>query len=477
MPLTQTDFENLLDQIRSQGTEPATIDCKEDLHLSENGDKASFIRDVAAMANNIAPSYLLIGIQDRTWQVVGLLDESELQVAESTQGRMNQILANKLDPQLAIVYQVFEADGKRVGVVCIDGQRAPYLIAIDNDKFGGQKTRGKQEYIARGNIFIRHGDTTQIVNRQNRLLEILDARNSTNHINSSKNPLDDFLSASGYKDVNSPDFGRNELSKNLIEIVAAERNSGKRNDHVNARSWVSFCFLPDTNSCTLNPRGLLEKLKPDQRIGRDGSWFHGLPAPVSDMFFDAIATPRLYQGKWSPERTPNPQRYTHAIDISPAGIIHFIATYPLFYQRKNGENQNIRFYSFTNLIGYLWQLVYGAKAIYRDAQCVGDTTVVLSLIGTHQTNMLDFAKGPKEKWKSIFDWDYIPKPGDICQENNIQIIRQLSLVSSSDPEIESVIREIALELGEYFGQDTPKCFTPDTNEFPVADYVSKNSRR
>jgi hypothetical protein len=476
MPLTQNDLENLIDQIRSLGTESDAIDCKEDLHLDERGDRASFIRDIAAMANNMAPSYLLIGFQDRTWQVVGLPEGSELRDAEPTQRRMNQILGNRLDPQLAIEYQVFEKDGMEIGVVCVDGQRGPYLIAIEDAQYGGDRTRGEPVTISRGNIFIRHGDTTQIVNRQSRLEEILDARNSRDQAEPPINQLNEFLSENGYQDVDSPDFGHNNMSQNLRELVPHVGNSGDRYDEANAKSWVSFCFLAGTNSCTLNPRDLQENLKPDQRIGRDGSWFHGLPAPVSDMFYHATANPRLYQCRWSPKRMPNPHTYIQAFDILPAGIVHFMATSPLFSQRLTREDHSVRVYSFTNLIGYLWQFTYVAKAIYHNAQYLGDISVVLNLIGSCQTMMADFAQGSKKKWFSVFDWEYSPSPEDICNANNIQITRKLSIVECSDEEIELCVREIAFELGQYFGQDTPQCFTPDTNEFPIADYVSKNSR-
>jgi hypothetical protein len=46
--------------------------------------------------------------------------------------------------------------------------------------------------------------------------------------------------------------------------------------------------------------------------------------------------------------------------------------------------------------------------------------------------------------------------------------------ATTNEQIETIIRDIATELGAYYGQDQPRCFHPRTSEFPVREYMQKN---
>jgi hypothetical protein len=466
---SQTEFEALIKRLKSQTTELAEIDAKEDLPLSSEGDKAFFIHHVAALANNASPSFLVIGIEDKSWELRGLSSDSPLLNSDHTQNRMNQILEKRLDPQLAIRYRTYEHQGKTLGLVAIEGSRAPYLIAIDDDRYGGNRTKGENCFIFRGVIYVRHGGSTIIANRQSRILEILNQSGKTG-----TNGPNEFLIKNNYVDVDAENYGRNSLTSQLIEITHSTK-PGTDYDTTEAKSWVSFVFSPIANNCKIDTVSLVTKLKPDNRIGREGKWYHGLPRPISDMLFYAKGTPKSFSGNWFPGNHDSPTEYTHAISILPDGNIQIAATYPLFYEREF-YSMNVRFYSFVNLIGYFWQLVYLVKAIYKDADYHGNTRIIINLVGSAKTFMADLAKGPTKKWISIGDWEYSSSSHDQVQEDSIRIERQIHLAEASDDEIETMIRDIAGELGKYYGQQSPKCFTPDTNEFPVNDYISRNSR-
>jgi hypothetical protein len=463
---SQTEFDALIKRLQSQKTEATEIDAKEDLPLVSDGDKAFFIHHVAALANNVLPSYLIIGIEDKSWRIKGLNSDSPLMNSDPTQNRMNQILEKRLDPQFAIRYRIYDYQGNTLGLVSVEGFRGPYLIAIDNDRYGGNRTKGEPCSIFRGAIYVRHGDSTVIANRQSRILEILNQSFET-----SSNGPNEFLIKNNYVDVDTEDYGKNSLTNKLVEITHSTI-PGTLYDTTAAKSWVSFVFSPLDRNCKIDTVSLGVKLQPDKRIGREGKWYHGLPRPISDMLFYSRSTPRSYSGSWFPGKLESLTEYTYAISISPTGHSQVAATYPLFYERKEG----VRFYSFVNLIGYFWQLIYLVSAVYEDAGYHGDTQILLNLIGSSNTFMLDLAKGPNQKWASIEDWEYTPSIQDQVQENPIRLERQINLAEASDDQIENLIRGIAGELGKYYGQQSPKCFTPDTDEFPVKDYVSSNSR-
>jgi len=189
-----------------------------------------------------------------------------------------------------------------------------------------------------------------------------------------------------------------------------------------------------------------------------------------DILRTAKATPKGISGKWHRNLGDDPGQYHQALTIQPDGIIHFVSSYPLLYQ-----NQNIRFYGFVALIGYLWQLIFLAKAIYAEMKFKSPIIIIINLIGAKNTYLADLAQGPQKKWKSVFDWDYYGDLRDINQENNIQVQREILLVEARDAQIEMLIREIAKEIGQYYNHQQPKCFTPDTNEFPVKQYYRNNN--
>lgn len=468
MTLTQNSFEKLVESLHSQQTESASLDCKEELCLDLDGDKASFIRDIAALANNVAESYLIIGIQNKTWSEIGLPTGSSFLDPDQTQSRMNQIIGNRLDPQISIRYQVFELNKRTFGVISIVGRNAPYIISISESQYGGNKSKGQPCFINRGVFYLRHGDTTLIANRQSQILTIQNHINTSDSTFEPNNQLQEFLKKNSYDDFESPDFGCNQLSQGLMEKRWVEEN--QKNDAFPAESYISFIFYPLDGTCKINPNALLEKLQPENRIGRDGSWFHGLPSPILDMLRSATATPKGILGKWSAYGGLSADQYFQALSILPNGVIHFSSSYPLFYQ-----NKNVRFYGFVTLIGYLWQLVYTVKAIYKESDYSGNTAVIVNFKGAKNTILADLAKGPQKIWIDVFDWRYNDDPKNTNQENNIQIRRNIQLPNSSDDQIETMVREISEEIGHYFNQPKPKCYIPDTEEFPVTQFTQTNN--
>lgn len=69
-------LKTLLKNLKQDDTESATVDVKADLPLDTLGDRAFFIRHIAALANNREPSYLVIGVQDKTWGIEGIPEDS-----------------------------------------------------------------------------------------------------------------------------------------------------------------------------------------------------------------------------------------------------------------------------------------------------------------------------------------------------------------------------------------------------------------
>lgn len=98
---------------------------------------------------------------------------TQLLDAEKTQSRMNRILDKKLDPNLSVRYRTYKLDGKRIGLVAVEGTNTPYVVAIEDQVYGGPRNRGAPSYIYRGVTYVRQGANTLIANRQSQILSLV----------------------------------------------------------------------------------------------------------------------------------------------------------------------------------------------------------------------------------------------------------------------------------------------------------------
>lgn len=462
MFLAQAEFETLLRRLREQRTESPTVDGKVNLSLETDGDRAYFVRHVAALSNNVEPSYLIIGVEDGTWNPIGLSEDSPLRNSDETQRRMNQILANRLDPNVSVHYRTYEVSSVALGLVAVEGTHAPYITAIEDQRYGGVRTQAAPDYIHRGAIYVRRGASSVIANRQSEVLKIV---SKAQQATVSDEQSDEFLEVCNYLDVESGSFGHHPLSSYLVED--RPKAGAPVVEYLPAQSWASFVFCPVDSGCNIDTVALKAKLSPDQRIGREGKWYHAVPRPVLEMLWKPYASPREYIGKWQPPLVQSDEEISHFIRIRSSGHIEVGVSYPLFYQRND-----VRFFGFVTLIGYLWQMVYLPRAIYRDADFHGEMAVLLNLIGTDGTYLADFANGwPSPSFTAEYWFGPRARMQEICQHPNIQIERRLILADVSDDEIEATVRGIAGELGAYYGQDRPRCFDRQTNEFPYRQFM------
>ena len=441
---TQMKFEAILKRLREEQTESHTVDGKEYLSLQTEGDRAYFIRHVAALANNIEPSYLIIGVRDRTWDSIGLDEYSPLRNVDATQQRMNQTLANKLDPKLSVRYRTYEVNGTMYGLVAPQSTQGPYIVAIEDRKYGGDRNQASQSYIYRGAIYVRHGANSIIANRQSEVLEII---SRSQKLVSDDDRSDEFLVNHNYTDIEAGNFGHHSLTNDLVEMHRSSENLFEIK-LLPAKSWVSFVFFPNDTKIQVDTVELKNSLKPDQRIGRGPEWYHGIPKSFIYMLYSSQATPREFLGKWSPESPSADEKVSKFIRIRPSGHIEITCTAPLFFVRDG-----TRCFLFVCLIGYLWQMTYLSRAIYQNSDYYGGVSVLVNLIGTKDTYLDGYAKSQRGGWaSSLFS---ITRPS-ICQDLNIQIRHELVL--TEDDEVEAMVRKIAKDLGAYYSQDRPRCF-------------------
>jgi hypothetical protein len=175
--LSRQKLESILKDLRQGRPEFSNIDCKEMLNLSGDGNRATFIRHVAAFANAGCDSFMIIGIEDKTWASKGIDADSFYAKPDEAQQQMNQTLASRIDPPITVTYQTYkDIDCVLLGVIGISGENLPYVISILDDRFGGNKEKGEKSYIYKGAVYIRRGADSVIANKQSEVLNVVNGR-------------------------------------------------------------------------------------------------------------------------------------------------------------------------------------------------------------------------------------------------------------------------------------------------------------
>lgn len=146
----------IIKTLQANRQEWKTVDAKRELILQEVGDKAEFVKDIAAMTNNREPSYLVIGLEDRTFLPVGTLSY------HYSKNDLNQILVDKIDPTIVVDYQEFTIDRNEYAVVEIVGRNPPYIVARD---LIHNKQDRKRVRVHKGTIYVRQGDRVVGISR------------------------------------------------------------------------------------------------------------------------------------------------------------------------------------------------------------------------------------------------------------------------------------------------------------------------
>ena len=134
--------------------ETTSVDFKRELHLDKASEKAEFIKDVLSLAKTQASGkrWLIIGFKDKTRTYFGPPDP------KVTQNRMEQIIAEYIDPYLDIDYKVIEYREGHVGKLEVirDATKLPYRV---KKQINGNKK--PLVLLQGGDIFVRHGSQVQ----------------------------------------------------------------------------------------------------------------------------------------------------------------------------------------------------------------------------------------------------------------------------------------------------------------------------
>lgn len=201
------------------------LDYKEDLHLQHDKDLCDFTRDAIAI-KNVGGGYILVGVRDKTWELVGLSNPLPFD-AKLLRDQVRR--SSALDLDLDIVHHEFHTShGPRlVALIQVRGskkwrkRRTPTMVGKDfchNQPYG----------IRRGEIYIRKGDSTVRVQTETELEDLLDALDALadeDALNPEKQPSPFVIQDGTYRllDKGFENFiGRNDLRNNILDAVTRD---------------------------------------------------------------------------------------------------------------------------------------------------------------------------------------------------------------------------------------------------------------
>ncbi|MCI5726356.1 MAG: putative DNA binding domain-containing protein [Clostridium sp.] len=108
-----------------QKDEGTKLDYKLFLDLNSESGKKEFAKDVCAIANSKGGrGYLIVGVKDKTKEIVGL-DDDKIFAEE----RVQQIISSRCEPPIPIQVDILKYNNKKIEVITVfDGYQKPYQI-------------------------------------------------------------------------------------------------------------------------------------------------------------------------------------------------------------------------------------------------------------------------------------------------------------------------------------------------------------
>jgi predicted HTH transcriptional regulator len=137
------DKKKLLNLLHRE--EGRKLDFKQRIELSGETGKKELTKDICAIANsNGGRGYIIVGIEDKTKNIIGLKKEDMF-----SEEQIQQIIASRCDPPIPVSVEYLTLEDKNIGVITIyNWDQKPYQVRES------------------GAFYIRRGSTTDIMRKQ-----------------------------------------------------------------------------------------------------------------------------------------------------------------------------------------------------------------------------------------------------------------------------------------------------------------------
>jgi hypothetical protein len=160
---------DLIDLLRDPSNERLNVEYKAWLDLGDGPTRAKLARHLAAISNYDG-GYLVLGVDDRTRQLLGPAPYNVRDVV--TQDVISDIVRKYLSPPFQCEVKFVEHEGTEYPIVIVFGHGSSPVIAIAG---GPQDERGRPIGITQGNIYYRDvGPRSSALSRQEQWTELFE---------------------------------------------------------------------------------------------------------------------------------------------------------------------------------------------------------------------------------------------------------------------------------------------------------------
>jgi uncharacterized caspase-like protein len=282
-----------------------------------------------------------------------------------------------------------------------------------------------------------------------------------------------FAEKSGYGDPDYPGFGRNDWTERLGELRGRSSRELHRWDREVSRafSWLSLIVEPIANQPILIDIAIAAERLPTLQHKGDKPyelWRLLLPRKIMTTIDSVV----LFD-KWD----DSPEFWTRYLRLNDRSSIEYaVSDIDVFV-----ELDGIRRFAYVEIIGIVWQFLFLAKRLLTDAEYMAGVRFLVSLVGTRDSFLGDFAKGPGEDGKA---WEEPPfwtaqRSGSWrewkCSNRSLQMGYDVVIGTLKEEEARKVVDRVAGKLGLAYNhpRSSPRCFNRDTDVFPWNQYFDR----
>jgi hypothetical protein len=254
----------------------------------------------------------------------------------------------------------------------------------------------------------------------------------------------------GYGDRESAIFGQNDLSNKLGEyqIIESIRHC------VQARSWLGILIEPLGD----------QPISIDIAAKATGTIYQAGSEPYEKFTFPFQMRTMLDSLLIYSEENESRLLYRY-LKIDKAGRLEYADT-------KNAciQSKGLKIFNFVDIIGLSWQLIFMAKSLLLEAGYNSTIRFTFSMVGTRESILGSFSPGWRDPLLDPFGREHIDNRSR-CADVNIKIERDIALEKLTSETSVGILKSIAGEVElAYNHQEPPRCFNPETDEFPWTQY-------
>lgn len=422
-PVSQVEYEDIEALTSSEELESIILDYKKTVSGSES-DKKAIAKDICAFANSQG-GYLIVGVEERNGKPIHPPCGTARMIGrQKVEEWVEQIANSNIAQRVNIDFRVIDLNNSENCILVLYvpmSNRMPHMVTYQRDN----------RYYRR--YFKRH-QFESLPAEEYEVREMFEKGTKMN------DRLIYYLGSNGYGDPSSYVFAENTYTR-LLGIVI--RRPEYKREIVQAEHFVTFVACPniifddyiDTsrdelwNWLDINNRryppdigGIF--LPNEKRTTLDGIVLSDDKYQIGDIQLNLI--PRFLR-------------------INRNGYLEMGCS----LARKHGDD--IAF-AFVPTVGYFWQFINFVVELYRQENVNTPFKIMLNMKGTENALLYSLGKGWSEPIGE--GREYRPR----CIENNIQIIKEIKSADIEEGEVEKIVREVATQIDNAWGQREPRCF-------------------